>query len=336
MSDTNATISTIIPVYNGEKYLAEAIESVLKQTYPPIEVIVVDDGSTDRSAEIADSFGPPVQVVRQENRGESAARNTGIERASGDYIHFLDADDLMHPQAYEVFLSHLAGKPRAVGLMGLAVFTDSPQRPIRVYRARHNCFYPALCSGNIGAPLAWLTPMPLVRETGGFDEQIRYSEDWDFWARVGLRDPVLVPIDFIGAYYRVHAKSQSHEAVFGRRLQRSLDKAHLMRKIILGLLQKPHLLAVSHTAAFWGAWTALHTSRKLGASWRDLAALVAAMDALVHACPELRKHSLFARACNIFGTRCAETIRSWFVSDNVEESLESEREQAKQYVNQSN
>ncbi|MBD2627212.1 glycosyltransferase family 2 protein [Trichormus variabilis] len=89
----NPLISVIIPVYNCEKYLAEAIESVLAQTYQPLEIIVIDDGSTDTSAEIAKGFGSVVQYCCQANSGTAAARNRGIELAKGDFFAFLDADD---------------------------------------------------------------------------------------------------------------------------------------------------------------------------------------------------------------------------------------------------
>ncbi|VXD24263.1 glycosyltransferase family 2 protein [Planktothrix paucivesiculata] len=91
--ENNFLVSVIIPVYNCEKYLAEAIESVLAQTYQPLEIIVVDDGSTDGSAEIAKRFGTTVQYCFQANSGTAAARNRGIELAKGDFFAFLDADD---------------------------------------------------------------------------------------------------------------------------------------------------------------------------------------------------------------------------------------------------
>jgi glycosyltransferase involved in cell wall biosynthesis len=86
-------VSVIIPVYNGERYLAEAVQSVLAQTYAPVEIIVVDDGSTDGTADVAKHFAP-VQYVRQANSGVSAARNRGLELARGEFLAFLDADDL--------------------------------------------------------------------------------------------------------------------------------------------------------------------------------------------------------------------------------------------------
>lgn len=89
--------SVVIAVYNGERTLKRAIDSVLAQTWPAREIIVVDDGSTDASAAIASNYGPPVRVLRQANRGVSAARNAGVAAASGDWIAFLDADDYYYP-----------------------------------------------------------------------------------------------------------------------------------------------------------------------------------------------------------------------------------------------
>src|SRR5205085_1356900 len=90
-----------IPCYNGARFLRETLHSVLRQTYPVHEVIVIDDGSTDESASIAASFGSPVRVIRQANHGESIARNRGIELAVGDWIALLDADDIWEPSKLE-------------------------------------------------------------------------------------------------------------------------------------------------------------------------------------------------------------------------------------------
>src|SRR3972149_3633636 len=95
------SVSVVIPCYNGAVYLHETIESALAQTHSPLEVLVIDDGSTDDSAAIADSFGSPVRVIRQTNQGESVARNRGIDEARGDWIAFLDSDDVWNPTKLE-------------------------------------------------------------------------------------------------------------------------------------------------------------------------------------------------------------------------------------------
>jgi glycosyltransferase involved in cell wall biosynthesis len=106
-----AQVSAIVPVFNGERYLDEALRSALDQTLPPSEVIVVDDGSTDRSGEIAESFGDPVRCIRQENLGVARARNRGLSVATGEFIAFLDHDDLWPPTKLEVQVAALRANP---------------------------------------------------------------------------------------------------------------------------------------------------------------------------------------------------------------------------------
>ncbi|MGI8668594.1 MAG: glycosyltransferase family 2 protein, partial [Aridibacter sp.] len=94
-------VSVIIPAYNAEQFISQTIESVLGQTLKDFEIVVVDDGSTDETAGIAESYGAPVRCIRKTNGGVSRARNTGIEHAVGKYIAFLDADDLWEPTKLE-------------------------------------------------------------------------------------------------------------------------------------------------------------------------------------------------------------------------------------------
>ena len=103
-------ISCIVPVFNGEQFLGEAIDSILAQTHQPGEVIVVDNGSMDRSAAIASSYGDPVRVLHEDKRGPAAARNAGIRAAGLPFIAFLDADDLFHPEKLERQVAHLGSR----------------------------------------------------------------------------------------------------------------------------------------------------------------------------------------------------------------------------------
>src|SRR6267378_3262722 len=91
-------ISCIIPVFNGARYLREAVESILGQTYRPIEIIIVDDGSTDNTADVVKNYGDQVRYVCQPNGGPSAARNQGVSVAQGAFVAFLDQDDVWHPE----------------------------------------------------------------------------------------------------------------------------------------------------------------------------------------------------------------------------------------------
>ncbi|QDS88347.1 Hyaluronan synthase [Rosistilla ulvae] len=107
----DSTISVVIPCYNGASYLDETLRSALAQTHRPLEILLVDDGSTDNSVEIAESFAPHVTVYRQPNSGESVARNRGIELAKGDFVAFLDADDLWEPNKLEAQISQFNRVP---------------------------------------------------------------------------------------------------------------------------------------------------------------------------------------------------------------------------------
>jgi glycosyltransferase involved in cell wall biosynthesis len=104
-------ISCIVPAFNAERYLAEALDSILQQTYRRTEIVVVDDGSTDRSPDVIASFGPRLRAVRQVNSGPAAARNRGVDEARGEFIAFLDADDRWHPDKLRRQLAHFAERP---------------------------------------------------------------------------------------------------------------------------------------------------------------------------------------------------------------------------------
>ena len=110
MTNEHPLVSVIIPVYNGGRYLRSALESVFAQTYQPIEVIVVDDGSADDSGVIAQSF-PDVRYIHQENQGVAAARNNGLEAARGEFLAFLDQDDLWTPEKLKLQISQLQSDP---------------------------------------------------------------------------------------------------------------------------------------------------------------------------------------------------------------------------------
>jgi glycosyltransferase involved in cell wall biosynthesis len=107
----SALISCIIPVFNGAKYLGEALDSILKQTYRPLEIIVVDDGSTDTTAGVAACYGDRIRYVRQDNAGAPTARNLGLSLARGEFVAFLDADDLWRPEKLQRQMRRFESRP---------------------------------------------------------------------------------------------------------------------------------------------------------------------------------------------------------------------------------
>lgn len=127
-------ISVVVPVYRVEQYLDQCMQSILKQTYPNLEIILVDDGSPDRCGEWCDKYQKNdvrVQVIHQKNGGLSKARNAGIERATGDYITFVDSDDYIHPKMYEILLSQMKRLDAEVGICDYLEVSDTETRMFR-------------------------------------------------------------------------------------------------------------------------------------------------------------------------------------------------------------
>jgi len=163
MRRSEEAVSVVIPCYNAARFLRETLASALNQTCRPLEIIVVDDGSTDDSAAIAESFGPPVRVIRQANQGESVARNVGIAAARGDYLQFLDADDLLDREAIRRKAEALRDVPGGVAVSGGIWFETDPARPTRTFMPDADSFFPRLIHNNFGPPHCWLVLRTLVQ-----------------------------------------------------------------------------------------------------------------------------------------------------------------------------
>lgn len=131
--DKQSLISIIVPVYNREKYLRDCIESIINQTYRNLEIILVNDGSTDGSLNICLEYAEKdyrIKIIDQENSGPSAARNTGIEAAKGEYVGFVDSDDTIEPQMYEVLLNNIKLTNSDVSIIGMQfVYNDNQKKP---------------------------------------------------------------------------------------------------------------------------------------------------------------------------------------------------------------
>ncbi len=177
-------VSVVIPTYNYGRFVTEAVDCALNQTYRPLEVIVVDDGSTDNTRPLLAPYLDRIRYVHQANKGLSAARNTGIRHAQGQWVAFLDADDLWHPDKTRVQLD-LAGIDASVGLVGspycTAMPTALPDRPAtRVIGIRDFLF------GVPIAPSATLVRREAFELVGDFDETLSSVEDRDMWLRLSV------------------------------------------------------------------------------------------------------------------------------------------------------
>lgn len=191
------SISVVIPTYNRDKLLSDAIDSVLSQTVTPLEILVVDDGSTDSSASVLRSYGDKIRVIRQENSGVSVARNVGIRAARGSLIAFLDSDDVWLPDRLEQGMQCLE-RNAGVALVHSDVFLDSGGLRTRPRRGREK--FSGYCYAQFfeESPAYPILSTVMVRATaiksiGCFDEKLRTSEDIDLWLRISR----VYPFEFI-------------------------------------------------------------------------------------------------------------------------------------------
>lgn len=187
-------ISIIIPVYNGENYLAEAIESALKQTYKEIEILVVDDGSTDKTASIASAYKDKIIYIKKENGGVASALNLGIERAQGDYISWLSHDDLYQSEKIRMQVRYLknleeAKRERTIIYTNYAEMNDKYdiynhsqlERKFKVNKLNHPLF--ALYKGFVNGCTLFI-PKKVLLDEGLFNETLRYSQDFVMWQKI--------------------------------------------------------------------------------------------------------------------------------------------------------
>ena len=198
-------VSVIIPVYKVEKYIAATVQSVLAQTYKNFELLIIDDGSPDKSIEICQQFiDSRIKIIRQENRGVAAARNTGIRHAQGDYIALLDADDLWLPDKLEKHVEHLENNSNVGVSFSRSAFIDEEDKPLGIYQmSKLKDITPLdlLCRTPIGngsvavirkevfQAIAFEDNLYGTTEEFYFDDdrQLHPSEDVECWLRIALK-----------------------------------------------------------------------------------------------------------------------------------------------------
>ena len=242
-----ASVSAVIPVFNGARFLRAAVESVLAQSVPPCELIVVDDGSTDDSlAQLRDlpRSGIPLRIVRQANSGQSAARNHAAGEAVGDYLAFLDQDDVWHPMHLEVMVAPLAVDPR-VGW----VYSDFDEIDydgglvtrafLRAHGVRHpkHSLFDCVANDLMVLPSASVLRRAAFVDVGGFDERLSGYEDDDMFVTFFRRGWEQVFIDRPLVRFRIHDNGSSasrrfmdSRVIYAEKLAQSLpDDPRMMR-----------------------------------------------------------------------------------------------------------
>ena len=241
-------VSIIIPIYNSAQFLAETIASAMNQTWPNKEIILVDDGSTDESSLIAQSYACNwIRVFHQTNKGASAARNYGIRKAIGEYIQFLDADDLLSTNKIEEQVKLLLENPDKIAVCSTVHFFDgkdhisdgiSENCDSFLYDTNDSVeFLINLYGGNgegwMVQPNAWLTPKKNIEKAGLWNEKINVDDDGEFFCRVILQSDGIVYSSTAINYYRKFVKRRSLSATKNRKgMESALESTFLKHKYL--------------------------------------------------------------------------------------------------------
>jgi len=230
-------VSVVIPSFNGARLLAEAVESVLAQTHPAVETIVVDDGSTDDTPALVARWGDRIRYLRQANRGVCAARNAGLAAARGVYVTFLDHDDRFTPEKLARQAAVLDAHPDAGVVYTGWRFIDAEGRPFPpVAWPRHEGDVLAeLVIANFVFLGAVMVRRSLLAETGGFDEALRGAEDWELWLRLARHGARWACVDAPLFEYRLHDE-QRHRRGAERRATNRIA-------VLRAVFADPHLPA---------------------------------------------------------------------------------------------
>lgn len=276
----------VIPAYNAAAYVAGAVDSVLAQSFRDLEVVVVDDGSSDETPAILGGYDRPVRCVRQDNRGVASARNRGIEEGRGRFVAFLDADDLWRPEKLERQLGALRARPGHRACASAFTVVDVGLTPLEVHRIepREPGLLDLLLRGNvIGTPSTVLCERSLLAEAGGFDPALSQCADWELWIRLRTRT-AFVCLDEPLAIYRRHAGNMSRSvALLERDSTGVLEKAFALPELPDGLrgrrreaiARNAMVLAGSYFQAGLLADSARCTSLALRLDWRQAGHLAA-------------------------------------------------------------
>jgi len=178
---TPGMVSCVIPVYNGERFLGEALESVFAQTFSHYEVVVVDDGSEDGTPTILKGYGDRIRSLRQDNQGPSAARNLGMRESRGEFISFIDADDLWVDNKLEVQMARIRESPNLELVSGQMKSFWVPELEEEAQQLETHPFHAARA---VLSPCTVLFRRTLAKRIGGFDVRLRHGEDTEWFMRM--------------------------------------------------------------------------------------------------------------------------------------------------------
>jgi glycosyltransferase involved in cell wall biosynthesis len=198
-------VSVIIPVYNAAEYLPETIDNVLAQDYQSLEIILVDDGSTDNSLEVIKTFCDQAKIYSQEHKGPSFARNLGLSKAQGDVIAFIDADDLWPPGRLQIMLQRLMDDPQLDIILGRTKWIGD------LSKIHGNVQFESPDKTAVIMSLgSALIRKSAFEATGNFDETLSGYEDLDWFMRAKEQGLAILIMKMVTQYYRMHESNYSH------------------------------------------------------------------------------------------------------------------------------
>lgn len=254
----NPLVSIIMPLYNAEKYVEEAIQSIINQTYQNWELIIVNDGSTDNSQFVAERFeSDKIKVITQKNKGASAARNLGLKVSKGEYIQFLDADDLLSNNKIEVQVRLLDGSIDKLAICNCVHFFTGKD-PIKdgIYNDESGFIYTTdstvdflinlyggneVNEGGMVQPNSWLTPKSVIVKAGIWNEDLNPNpdDDGEFFCRVILKSKGIVYTPNCTNYYR---KFDYNKSLSSKRDKKSIESIFLS-----AILKKNYIFKINQT-----------------------------------------------------------------------------------------
>lgn len=211
-------VSIVVPAYNHARFLAQALESVLAQSHPEVELIVLDDGSTDATGQILAKYGRRFRWETQANMGQAATLNKGWGMARGELLGYLSADDYLHPDAAKRAVECLEHHAAAVLAYPDFVQVDDQSRPLRTIRTPEFSYDDMVLKGVCAPGPGTFFRRSVYARAGGWKAALRRIPDFEYWLRVGLLGPfqrIAQPL----AYYRVHAGAQSFSVVDAARAE---------------------------------------------------------------------------------------------------------------------
>jgi glycosyltransferase involved in cell wall biosynthesis len=237
-SELKNIVSVIIPAFNAESFIAEAIESVIGQTYKAIEIIVIDDGSKDGTKKVAEKYADKVRIISQSNLGAGAARNNGIKEARGEVIAFLDADDVWFADKVEKQVAILNKHEDVFLVSGSGEYyvnenktpeKDSPNCGDEIYNKPLNIYKTLLSKGNVVWTSSVIVRRSVFDDIGLFDETKKRSQDYDMWIRIAENNKFYIMSEKVGKYRWVKNSLTHNSISVEYKAQLEIIKTHSFR-----------------------------------------------------------------------------------------------------------